>query len=132
MTDKSDATLIDEKIAALADWRGQVLARVRSLIKETEAGVLEDVKWRKPSNPSGTPTWSRSGIICTGEIYKDKVKITFAKGAALDDPDGLFNASLDGAMRRAIDIREGDALHARAFKALIRAAIDLNEATAKR
>jgi hypothetical protein len=126
MIDKSDAMLIDAKIAALADWRGPVLARVRALIKETDPDVVEEVKWRKPTNPSGVPTWSLSGMLCTGEIYRDKVKITFVKGAALDDPEGLFNASLDGNMRRAMDIKEGDALHARAFKALIRAAIDLN------
>jgi hypothetical protein len=117
---------VDAKIAALADWRGAVLARVRRLIKEADPQVVEEVKWRKPSNPGGVPTWSHAGIICTGEIYKDKVKLTFAKGASLGDPAGLFNASLDAGTRRAIDIREGEEVDAGAFKALIGEAVAVN------
>jgi hypothetical protein len=123
----SPAQLIDAKIAALGDWRGATLARVRGLIREADGQVVEAVKWRKPSNPAGVPVWERAGIICTGETYKDKVKLTFDKGAALDDPTGLFNASLDGNSRRAIDLREADGLDAQAFKALIRAAAALNK-----
>jgi hypothetical protein len=117
---------IDAKIATLSDWRGAVLARVRRLIREADPEVVEEVKWRKPSNPGGVPTWSHGGIICTGETYKDKVKLTFARGAALDDPSGLFNASLDGGTRRAIDIREGEEPDEKAFKALIGEAVALN------
>lgn len=119
--DAEASALIDARIKALADWRG-ALARARALIHEADAGVVEEVKWQKPSNPNGVPTWSHDGILCTGEIYKDKVKLTFARGAALDDPSGLFNASLDGNTRRAIDLREDDAIDSKAFKALIRAA----------
>lgn len=108
------------------DWRHDTLQRVRLLIEETDPEVSEEAKWAKASNPAGVPTWSRHGIICTGEIYKDKVKITFMQGASLDDPDRLFNASLDAGTRRAIDIVEGSTLDDRAFKALVRAAIDLN------
>jgi len=126
----SPSQLIDARIAALDDWRGDTLARVRALIREADPQVVEEVKWRKPSNPSGVPTWSHAGILCTGELYKDKVKLTFARGAALDDPARLFNASLDGNTRRAIDLREGDAIDAPAFKALIRAAAALNSAKA--
>jgi hypothetical protein len=123
--------LIDARIDELADWRGEVLARVRALIGEADPDVVEDVKWRKPSNSMlGVPVWEHAGIICTGETYKAVVKLTFAKGAALGDPAGLFNASLEGNARRAIDIREGDTIDAKAFKALIRAAVALN--TAKR
>lgn len=118
---------IDEKIEELDDWRGTVLARIRKLIKQADPKVIEEVKWRKPSNPSGVPVWNHDGIICTGETYKDKVKITFSKGAALDDPSGLFNASLAGNARRAIDIFEGDKLDAEAFQSLVRAAVSLNE-----
>ena len=114
---------VDAKIASLADWRGAVLARVRRLIREADPDVVEEVKWRKPSNPGGVPTWSHAGIICTGETYRDKVKLTFAKGASLEDPAGLFNASLDAGTRRAIDIREGDEIDASAFKALIGEAV---------
>ena len=124
--DASGAELIDAQIAALGDWRGEILARVRTLIKQADPGVIEETKWRKPSNPAGVPVWSHDGIICTGETYKDKVKLTFAKGAALDDPAGLFNASLTGNARRAIDIHEGDTIKATAFKALIREAVALN------
>jgi len=122
----SPSQLIDAKIKGIPDWRGAVLARIRQLIKEADPDVNEEVKWRKPSNPAGVPVWSHSGIICTGETYKDKVKLTFAKGAFLDDPKGLFNASLDGKERRAIDIREGDEIDEEALKALIRAAVKLN------
>jgi hypothetical protein len=122
----SPSQLIDARIAALADWRGETLARVRALIKEADPEVVEAVKWQKPSNPSGVPVWEHAGILCTGETYKTYVKLTFAKGASLDDPAGLFNASLDGNVRRAIDIREGDKIDAKAFKALIRGAIALN------
>jgi len=118
----SPSLQIDAMIAALGDWRGEVLARVRGLIQQADPDVVEEVKWRKPSNPGGVPVWSHGGIICTGETYKDKVKLTFAQGASLPDPSGLFNASLDGNTRRAIDIREGDKIDEKAFKALIRAA----------
>ena len=102
--------LIDAKIEQLGDWRGDLLARIRKSIKKSDPQVVEEVKWRKPSNPSGVPVWSHSGILCTGETYKDKVKLTFARGAALEDPSGLFNSSLDGGTRRAIDIREGETI----------------------
>jgi hypothetical protein len=118
---------IDAKIQGLGDWRGAVLAKVRRLVHEADPEVVEQVKWRKPSNPLGVPTWEHGGIICTGETYKDKVKLTFARGAALEDPSGLFNSSLDGGTRRAIDIRECDQIEEQAFKALIRAAIELNQ-----
>jgi hypothetical protein len=124
----SPSHLIDARIAALGDWRGTALARIRALIKQADPGVVEQVKWRKPSNPHGVPVWEHAGIICTGETYKSYVKLTFAKGAALEDPAGLFNASLEGNVRRAIDIREGDRIDERAFKALIRAAVALNTA----
>jgi hypothetical protein len=124
--DASASRSIDAKIAALGDWRGEMLARVRGLIKQAEPEIVEEVKWRKPSNPMGVPVWSHAGIVCTGETYRDKVKLTFAKGALLEDPAGLFNASLDGNARRAIDLHEGAAIDAAAFKALVRAAIALN------
>lgn len=108
------------------DWRGATLDRVRAMIAEACPHAVEERKWKKPSNPAGVPTWSRNGILCTGETYKDKVKLTFAKGASLADPAGLFNASLDAGTRRAIDIHEGDTLNEKAFKALIRAAAAAN------
>jgi hypothetical protein len=117
--------LISEKIAELGGWRGKTLARMRKLINETDAGVVEEMKWM------GTPVWSHGGIICTGESYKDKIKLTFAKGASLKDPAGLFNSSLDGNARRALDIFEGDEVDAAAFKALVREAIELNGAKAR-
>ncbi|MBC7985429.1 MAG: DUF1801 domain-containing protein [Sphingomonadaceae bacterium] len=117
---------IDAKIAALGDWRGETLARVRALIREADPEVVEAVKWRKPSNPAGVPVWEHAGMICTGETYRDKVKLTFARGAALEDPKGLFNSSLTGGTRRAIDIREGEKIDGEALKALIRAAVALN------
>jgi len=118
--DHTASTLIDQKIADLGDWRGDVLRRVRALIRDAAPGVIEEVKWR------GTPVWSLGGIICTGESHKQKVKLTFLKGASLPDPTGLFNASLDGNARRAIDIGEGDAIEEEAFKSLIGAAVALN------
>lgn len=117
---------------APGDWRAVALARIRTLITEAEPDVVEEVKWRKPSNPAGVPVWSHEGLVCTGETYKDHVKVTFAKGAHLEDPHGLFNASLDGNLRRAVDLREGDELDAEAFVGLVRAAVSLNEASARR
>lgn len=114
------------------DWRAQTLARIRALIQEADPEVVEEVKWVKPTNPDGVPTWSHDGILCTGEIYRAKVKLTFAAGAALDDPSGLFNASLDAGTRRAIDIEEGVVLDADAFKALIRSAVAHNTGRKKR
>jgi hypothetical protein len=123
----SPSELIDARIAALSDWRGETLARVRTLIKEADPEMVEEVKWRKPSNLMlGVPVWSHAGIICTGETYKSVVKLTFAHGASLKDPSGLFNASLEGNTRRAIDFHEGDRIDEKAFKALIRAAVALN------
>ena len=120
------AHLIDAKIKELSDWRGETLARIRTLIKEADPEVVEEVKWIKPTNPSGVPVWSHVGIICTGETYKNVVKMTFAKGASLPDPSGLFNSSLEGNTRRAIDFHEGDTIDEEALKALIRAALALN------
>jgi hypothetical protein len=127
----ASSELIDAKIKDLGDWRGKTLARVRALIKQSDPEVVEEVKWRKPSNPMGVPVWSHDGIICTGETYKDKVKLTFARGAALEDPAGLFNASLEGKARRAIDLDEGDEIDERAFKALVRDAVALNASSAR-
>lgn len=118
---------IDARINELPDWQGEVLSRVRRLIKETDPDVVEEVKWRKPSNPDGVPVWSHDGTICTGETYKKKVKLTFANGASLEDPAGLFNASLDANVSRAIDIHEGDEIDENAFKSLVSAAVVLNE-----
>ena len=126
----SPTRLIDARIAALGDWRGEVLGRVRAFIREADTGIIEAVKWQKPSNPMGVPVWEHAGLICTGETYKDYVKLTFARGAALEDPSGLFNSGLEGNVRRAIDIREGDRIDERAFKALIRAAVALNTSRA--
>ncbi|KTE02399.1 hypothetical protein ATE68_06055 [Sphingopyxis sp. H038] len=120
------ADLIDAKIAGLGDWRGATLTKLRALIHAADPDVEETVKWQKPSNPSGVPVWEHAGILCTGETYKDKVKLTFAKGAALADPKGLFNSSLDGNTRRAIDLFEGDSVDEAAFKALVRAAVEAN------
>jgi hypothetical protein len=124
--DESPAEMIDAKIKELGDWRGEKLARVRALIKQADPEVVEEWKWRKPSNP-GVPVWSHQGIICTGETYKSAVKLTFMKGASLEDPSGLFNASLEGNARRAIDIHEDDEIDEKAFVALIREAVALNE-----
>ncbi len=120
--DDSPSRLIDARIAELGDWRGETLARVRALIRQADPEVVEEWKWR------GVPVWSHAGILCTGETYKAVVKLTFAKGAALPDPKGLFNSSLDGNTRRAIDIREGEAIDEAALTALIRAAVELNTA----
>ena len=129
----SPSRLIDARIKKLGDWRGETLARVRSLIKEADPDVVEEVKWRKPSNSTlGVPVWEHDGIICTGETYKEVVKLTFAKGASVDDPAGLFNSSLEGNTRRAIDIREGDKINEKALKALIRAAVARNTSARSR
>lgn len=126
---QSPSEAIDARISALGDWRGAMLGRLRALIRAADPGVVEEVKWRKPSNGMlGVPVWSHSGIICTGETYKAAVKLTFAKGAALEDPSGLFNASLEGNTRRAIDFHEGDTIDETALKALVRAAVALNKA----
>src|SRR5688500_20247661 len=123
--DQSAVELISKRIAELGDWRGKTLSRMRTLIKEADPDVVEEWKWVKPTNP-GTPVWSHDGIICTGESYKNVVKLTFAKGASLKDPGHLFNSSLDGNVRRAIDIHEGEAVDESAFKALVRQAVALN------
>lgn len=124
----STSQTIDAGISELGDWRSERLAEVRRLIQEADPDIIEERKWKKPSNPAGVPTWSRAGIICTGETYKDKIKLTFAQGASLEDPRGLFNSSLEGNTRRAIDIHEGDKVDDNALKALIRAAVKLNVA----
>jgi hypothetical protein len=119
---------VDEKINSLADWQAAMLSRLRQLIKEADPEVIEEVKWRKQSNPLGVPAWSHAGIICTGESYKNKVKLTFARGASVTDPAGLFNSSLAGGTRRAIDIPEGGKIDETAFKALVKAAVAINVA----
>jgi hypothetical protein len=119
---KTPSQLIDQRIEELGDWRGEMLAQIRRAIKEAEPDVVEEWKWR------GVPTWYHAGMICTGETYKSQVKVTFAKGASLDDPSGLFNSSLEGNVRRAIDFHEGDEIDEKALKALVRAAVDLNTA----
>jgi hypothetical protein len=124
--DKSPSELIDERIEDLGDWRGETLGRLRALIKEAEPDVVEEWKWR------GVPTWYHDGMLCTGESYKAAVKVTFAKGASLEDPSGLFNSSLEGNVRRAIDFHEGEKIDEKAFKALVREAVALNESKAKR
>ena len=126
MTGKAASQLIDGRIHELGDWRGEMLARLRAVIKNADPDVIEEWKWR------GVPVWSHDGILCTGETYKAVVKMTFAKGASLDDPAGLFNSSLDGNMRRAIDFHEGDKVDARALKNLIRAAVACNQAKSKK
>lgn len=123
---RSPSELIDERIEALGDWRGALLGRLRALVKEADPGVVEEWKWR------GVPVWSHDGIICTGETYKNVVKMTFAKGASLEDPSGLFNSSLEGTTRRAIDFREGEPIDEAALKALVRAAVTLNQSRSKR
>ena len=114
------------------DWRAETLAEVRRLIHEADPEIVEERKWAKPSNPEGVPVWSHAGIVCTGEVYRQAVKLTFARGASLDDPRRLFNSSLEGATRRAIDIREGEALDTKAFKALVQAAVAANRSTSSR
>ena len=123
---ESASASIEEKIKELGDWRGKTLSQIRALIKQADAEVVEELKWRKPSNPAGVPVWYHDGIICTGETYVNHVRLTFAKGASLKDPSGLFNSSLDGNARRAIDIHEGDKVDEAALKDLIRAAVALN------
>jgi hypothetical protein len=132
-TGKPASRLIDQRIRDLGDWREKTLARMRALILEADPGMIEERKWRKPSNEMvGVPVWSHDGIVCTGETYKDKVKLTFAKGASLEDPAGLFNAGLEGGTRRAIDIHEGTQVDAGAFKALVKAAVAQNGPPAKK
>ena len=129
MTDENPAgARIDARLESLGDWRADVLATMRGLIRDADPEVVEAVKWVKPSNPWGVPTWEHAGIICTGEVYKSYVKLTFARGAALDDPAKLFNAGFGGGTRRAIDIREGNTVDATAFMALVREAVALNTA----
>jgi hypothetical protein len=127
---KSPSQLIDARIKELGDWRGKTLSKVRGIIKEADPDVVEEWKWVKPTNP-GTPVWSHHGGICTGETYKSVVKLTFFKGAALNDPSGLFNSSLDGKVRRAIDFHEGEKMDEEALKTLVRAAVALNKSTAQ-
>lgn len=129
--EKSPSELISDRIAELGDWRGDMLRRVRKLIKEADPEIIEEWKWRKATNP-GTPVWSHNGIVCTGESYKDHVKLTFANGASVRDPAGLFNSSMDGNTRRAIDIHQGDTINEPAFKDLIRAAVAINSSGKKR
>jgi len=129
---ETGSELIDARIASLADWRGDTLARVRALIREADPELTETVKWRKQTNPAGNPVWEHAGILCTGEAYKAYVKLTFAKGASLPDPAGLFNNGLTGNTVRAIDLREGAEIDAAAFQALIRAAVEMNVASASK
>ena len=129
---ESPSELIDARIADLGDWRGEMLSRLRALIKQADPEMIEERKWRKPSNGmAGVPVWSHNGIVCTGETYKNAVKMTFARGADLKDPSGLFNSSLEGNVRRAIDFHEGDRLDEKALKSLIRAAVTLNKSSAR-
>jgi len=132
MEDQNASQLIDERLRSMGDWRGAMLTRLRQLIRAADPEVVEAVKWRKPSNPLGVPVWEHDGIICTGETYRDKVKLTFARGASLDDPSGLFNASLDGGTRRAIDFYEQDDVDEAALKRLIADAVALNRSRAPR
>ena len=127
---EAPAQLIDAKIEELGDWRGETLSRLRGLIKQADPEVVEEWKWRKATNP-GVPVWSHHGGICTGETYKSVVKLTFFKGASLDDPSGLFNSSLEGNTRRAIDVREGEEIDEQAFVTLVRAAVSLNESSSR-
>jgi len=127
---ESPAQLIDAKIEELGDWRGETLSRLRGLIKQADPEVVEEWKWRKATNP-GVPVWSHHGGICTGETYKSVVKLTFFKGASLDDPSGLFNSSLEGNTRRAIDVHEGEEIDEQAFVTLVRAAVSLNESSSR-
>jgi hypothetical protein len=127
---ESPSQLIDARIKELGDWRGETLSKMRTLIRQADPEVVEEVKWRKPSSPAGVPVWSHDGLICTGETYKSHVKLTFAKGAELEDPKGLFNSSLEGKVRRAIDLHEGDEIDEAAFEELIREAVALNESSA--
>lgn len=132
MDDRPASQFIDEWLRSMDDWRGAMLARLRRLIREADPDVVETVKWRKPSNPLGVPVWEHDGILCTGESYKDKVKLTFARGASLSDPARLFNSSLEGGTRRAIDFHQGDDVDETAFKALVAEAVALNRSRAPR
>ena len=123
---ESASESVDASVSELGDWRGKTLSRLRALIKQADPEVVEELKWKKPSNPAGVPVWSHDGMICTGEIYKSVVKLTFAKGASLNDPSHLFNSSLEGNTRRAIDVHEGEKIDEKALKALVRAAVALN------
>jgi hypothetical protein len=127
---ESASRLIDARIQELGDWRGEMLSHLRALIKQADPNVVEEVKWRKPSNPAGVPVWYHDGIICTGETYKNHLRLTFARGASLKDPKGLFNASLEGNALRAMIIHEGDEIDEKGFKALVRAAVSLNTSSA--
>jgi hypothetical protein len=131
-TGESAAPLVDQRIRDLGGWRGEILAQMRALILKADPEIVEECKWVKPTNPSGVPVWSHDGIVCTGEAYAKVVKLTFAQGASLPDPSGLFNSSLDGNTRRAIDIHEGETVDADAFKALVKAAVARNRAAAKK
>ena len=122
----SASQLVDAKIEGLGGWRGTTLARLRDIVRGADPRIVETVKWRKPTNPAGVPVWECDGILCTGEVYKDKIKLTFAQGAALPDPAGLFNASLDAGTRRAIDVHEGETVDAEALAGLVRAAVAFN------
>jgi len=128
---ESASRLIDARIQELGDWRGEMLSRFRALIKQADPNVVEEVKWRKPSNPAGVPVWSHDGIICTGETYKNHARLTYAKGASHKDPKGVFNSSLEGNAVRAIVIHEGDEIDEKAFKILVRAAVSLNTSSAR-
>jgi hypothetical protein len=128
---ESPSQLIDVRIRELGDWRGKTLSQIRALIKQADPQVVEELKWRKPSNPAGVPVWSHDGIICTGESYKNHVRLTFANGASLKDAKGLFNASLEGNALRAIVIHEGDEIDEKAFKALVRSAVKLNKSSTR-
>jgi hypothetical protein len=128
---ESPSQLIDARIRELGDWRGKTLSRIRALIKQADPEVIEEIKWRKLSNPAGVPVWSHDGIICTGENYKNHVRLTFAKGASLKDPKGIFNASLEGNDLRAIVIHDGDQIDEKAFNALIRSAVKLNKSSTR-
>ncbi len=133
MSDEDDpSALIDAKLAALGGWRAEMLGRLRAAILAADGDIVETVKWRKANNPSGVPVWERDGILITGEVYKDKVKLTFAHGAALPDPKKLFNASMDAGTRRAIDVAEGEPVDETALKALVKAAVAYNVAAAKK
>lgn len=132
MGEDSASQAIEEMFAALGDWRGDALSRIRALIKKADPDVVEELKWKKPTNPAGVPVWSDRGMICTGEVYKNHVKLTFAKGASLDDPHHLFNASLDGNARRAIDVHDGQTVDGTAFTALVRAAVACNKPAGRR
>jgi hypothetical protein len=132
MATADDAARIDQVIAAAGGWRAEALARMRKLIHDADKDVVEEIKWVKPTTPLGVPTWNHDGLICTGETYKEYVKLTFANGAKLDDPVGVFNAGFGGNTRRAIDIREGDNVDAKAFKALVKAAVAFNQAKSKK